>query len=219
MSYDWKKNCASAAGRIKMMKQTATVSPPNPDTLPAPAGSGRGAPLWLVIVAFIVLAGLLVLMGLGLARNGQTSIKVGDSAPVFNLTTFDGQTTPLASLKGKVVVVHFWASWCTSCFDEALLVEQAWQKYRPGGEVVFLGVDYVDTEGPALDFIKKYGFDFTNGPDLRGEISSAYHVTGVPETYIIDRQGNLAFIQPGPFSSLEEISGLVDNALKRSAGG
>ena len=185
----------------------------------APAGSGRGAPLWLVIAAFIVLAGLLALMGLGLARGAQTALKVGDAAPAFSLSTFEGKTIPLASLKGKVVVVHFWASWCTSCFDESILVEQAWQKYRPDGDVVFLGVDYVDTEGPARDFIKKYGFDFTNGPDLRGDISAAFHVTGVPETYIIDRQGHLALIQPGPFSSLEEITGLVDNALKNSSGG
>ena len=185
----------------------------------APAGSGRGAPLWLVIVAFVVLAGLLVLMGLGMARSGTTSLKVGDPAPNFTIASFDGKTIPLASLKGKVVVVHFWASWCTSCFDESPLMEQAWQKYRPGGDVVFLGVDYVDTDGPALAFIKKYGFDFPNGPDLRSEISAAYHITGVPETYIIDRQGNLAHMQPGPFNSVEEISGLVENVLKQTNGG
>jgi cytochrome c biogenesis protein CcmG, thiol:disulfide interchange protein DsbE len=212
----WKKNCASAAGKIESMKETPSTHEIQP---PAPAGSGRGAPLWLIIVAFIVLAGLLVLMGLGLARGGQSSLKVGEPAPVFSLTTFDGKTIPVADLKGKVVLVHFWASWCTSCFDESIVLEQAWQKYRPGGDVVFLGVDYVDTEGPALNFIKKYGFDFYNGPDLRGEISSAYHVTGVPETYLIDRQGNLAFIQPGPFGSLEELSGLLDNVIKRSGGG
>ena len=185
----------------------------------APAGSGRGAPRWLVIVAFVVLAALLALMGLGMARSGLTALKVGDPAPNFTLTTFDGKSMPLSSLKGKVVVVHFWASWCTSCFDESPLVEQAWQKYRPGGDVVFMGVDYVDTEAPALAFIRKYGFDFFNGPDLRSEISAAYHITGVPETYIIDRQGNLAFIQPGPFSSPEEINGLVENIRTRSGGG
>ena len=202
------------------MKQTDDVKNPLPETHPpAPAGSGRSAPRWLVIVAFAFLAGLLVLMGLGLARGGQGPLNVGQPSPVFSLATFDGQTIPVGSLKGKVVVVHFWASWCTSCYDESVLMEQAWQKYRPGGDVVFMGVDYVDTEAPALAFIRKYGFDFFNGPDLRSEISAAYHITGVPETYIIDRQGNLAFIQPGPFSSPEEINGLVENIRTRSGGG
>ena len=201
------------------MQSGSEPSPQPVDSPSVPAGSGRGAPLWMVILAFIVLASLLVLMGLGMARSSLTALKVGNPAPTFTLSSFDGQTIPLSSLKGKVVVVHFWASWCTSCFDEALLIEQAWQKYQPGGQVVFLGVDYVDTDAPALDFIKKYGFTFPNGPDLRSEISAGYHVTGVPETYIIDRQGNLAVLQPGPFSTLEEISGLVDHALQSSGGG
>jgi cytochrome c biogenesis protein CcmG, thiol:disulfide interchange protein DsbE len=202
------------------MDQTSDLenSPPV-EQADAPAGSGRGAPLWLVIVAFVVLAGLLVLMGLGMARTGTTTLKVGNPAPDFSLTTFDGKTIPLSSLKGKVVVVHFWASWCTSCFDESPLVEQAWQKFQPGGDVVFLGVDYVDTEGPAMAFIKQYGFDFPNGPDLRSEISTAFHVTGVPETYIIDRQGTLSYMRPGPFNSLDEINGLVNNVLAQAGGG
>ena len=201
------------------MQSGSEPSPQPVDSPSAPAGSGRGAPLWMIILAFVVLASLLALMGLGMARSSLTALKVGNPAPTFTLSSFDGQSIPLSSLKGKVVVVHFWASWCTSCFDEALLIEQAWQKYQPGGQVVFLGVDYVDTDAPALDFIKKYGFTFPNGPDLRSEISAGYHVTGVPETYIIDRQGNLAVLQPGPFSTLQEISGLVDHALQSSGGG
>jgi len=112
-----------------------------------------------------------------------------------------------------VIVVNFWASWCKPCEQEAFELEEAWQFYKPRGDVVFLGVDYVDTEPEAKAFIQQFGLTYPNGPDLRTRISQMFRIQGVPETYIIDREGRLAFVKKGPFLSVNEIRGAVDPLL------
>jgi len=108
------------------------------------------------------------------------------------------------------VVVNFWASWCKPCEQEAADLESAWQYYKPRGDVVFLGVDYVDTEPEAKAYLQKFNITYPNGPDLRTVASQAYRIGGVPETYIIDRNGKLAYAQIGPFSSLNSIRSVID---------
>jgi cytochrome c biogenesis protein CcmG/thiol:disulfide interchange protein DsbE len=79
---------------------------------------------------------------------------------------------------------------------------------------LFLGVDYVDTAPQALAFMKKFDVSYPNGPDLRTVISQMFHTTGVPETYILDRQGKLAYVKVGSFISAEEITAVVDGLVK-----
>ena len=79
---------------------------------------------------------------------------------------------------------------------------------------MFLGFDYGDTEPEARAYLAKYGVTYPNGPDLGSLASHAFHITGVPETYIIDRQGKLAYKQIGPFQSLQEILAVIDPLLK-----
>ena len=92
-------------------------------------------------------------------------------------------------------------------------MEEAWRNYQPGGEVIFLGVDYTDTEPEALSYLAKFDITYPNGPDLRTRISQAYRTSGVPETYFIDRQGKLAYVQIGPFSSLAQIKSIIEPLL------
>jgi cytochrome c biogenesis protein CcmG/thiol:disulfide interchange protein DsbE len=140
-------------------------------------------------------------------------VVIGQSVPNFTLTTFDNQTVNLADQAGKVVLLNFWASWCIPCEDEAAELEAAWRFYQPRGDVVFLGVDYVDTEPEARAYLSKFNISYTNGPDLRTRISQAFRIKGVPETYVIDRQGKLSSAQIGPFSSLEQIKAIIDPLL------
>ena len=166
------------------------------------------------VLAWGALVVLLVILALGLQRSQQGPVQVGKQAPIFSLTSFQGETVNLESLKGKVVVVNFWASWCKPCEQEAADLETAWQTYKSGGKVVFLGVDYVDTEPEAKKYLEKFSISYPNGPDLRTSISQAYRIKGVPETYFVDREGKLAYVQIGPFNSAEEITAIIDSLVK-----
>jgi cytochrome c biogenesis protein CcmG/thiol:disulfide interchange protein DsbE len=154
------------------------------------------------------------MIGLGLTRSQQGPIVRGQTVPEIVLTTFDNGTLSTTQMHGKVVVLNFWASWCKPCESEAAALEGAWKSYQPGGQVVFLGVDYVDTEPEARAYLKKFGVTYTNGPDLQTKISQMFRIQGVPETYIIDRNGKLAFTQIGPFNTLDEIKSAIDPLLK-----
>jgi cytochrome c biogenesis protein CcmG/thiol:disulfide interchange protein DsbE len=162
---------------------------------------------------WVGLLALLTILALGLKRSQQGPITVGDRVPNFTLTTFDGEQISLESLQGKVVVLNFWASWCKPCEQEAADLEAAWRYYQPRGDVVFLGVDYVDTEPEALAYLKKFAITYPNGPDLRTRISQQFRIRGVPETYILDQENVLRSVQIGPFSTLEQIKGIIDPLL------
>lgn len=171
-------------------------------------GLGAGA-----LVAWGALLALLALLAVGLWYSQRGPVQVGQMAPDFTLVSFDGQRYALADLRGKIVVLNFWASWCKPCEQEAADLEAAWRSYQPGGQVVFLGVAHVDTEPEAKGYLKKFDISFPNGPDLRTVISQAYRIRGVPETYFIDQRGKLAYIQIGPFSSLQQIRAVIEPLL------
>jgi len=159
------------------------------------------------------LAILLVFLSIGLYRSQQGQVSNGEKAPEFELISFSGETHQLADYRGSVVVLNFWASWCESCKPEAKDLESAYQHYLNRGDVIFLGVDYVDTEPEALEYLEEFGITYPNGPDLRTEISQAYRVRGVPETFIIDQNGIIAHVQIGPYSSFEHIKSTIDPLL------
>lgn len=183
---------------------------------PAPlveTSAPRRLPAWIIWAAFIVLFAFLALIAWGLKRASAGPIGLGDSVPPFTLLTFDGQMINTSSLEGKVIVINFWASWCKPCEQEAGEMEQAWRFYQPGGQVVFLGVDYVDTEPEARRYLEHFNVSYPNGPDLRTSISQMFRIRGVPETYILGRDGRLKSIKIGPFNSLAEIQSMIDPLL------
>lgn len=183
------------------------------------ANSRRGVSLWVQIVVWVFLAGFLVLMGLGVTRAQQGTVQPGDEIPDFSLTLFSGyeyngqSEVRISDLRGKVVFINFWASWCKPCEQEAAALEEAWKYYQPSGKVVFLGVDYVDTEPEARMFLKKFGNTYPNGPDLGTRISQMFRIQGVPETFIVDTNGILRYIKIGPFLSVDEIRAMIDPLL------
>jgi len=167
---------------------------------------------WGAILAWGVLLALLTLLGFGLLRSQQGPISVGSVVPDFVLTTFEGEEIALRDLAGQVVVINFWASWCTTCDAEAAELEQAYQMYKDRN-VVFLGVDYSDTDRAALEYLEKFGITYPNGPDLRTRISQAFRIRAVPETYIVAPDGTLALAKIGPFTSLQEIVNAIEGVL------
>jgi cytochrome c biogenesis protein CcmG/thiol:disulfide interchange protein DsbE len=168
---------------------------------------------WGSLLAWLGLIALLAVVGIGLYISQQGPVSQGQKAPAFTLTTFDNQQISLDSLKGKVVLVNFWASWCIPCAQEAADLQAAWEHYQPGGNVVFVGVDYVDTNPEAMAYLKKFNISYPNGPDLGTRISQDFRMRGVPETYIIDKNGMLVGSKIGPFGSMQEIQALIDPHL------
>jgi cytochrome c biogenesis protein CcmG, thiol:disulfide interchange protein DsbE len=124
------------------------------------------------------------------------------TAPGFTLPRLNGDgELSLASLRGKAVVVNFWASWCKPCEEEAPLLERAWRRYRSQGLVV-VGVDAQDFGRDARRFARKNGMSYPLVRDGPGETLSDYGVVGFPETFFVNREGKLVG---------ERISGAVDD--------
>lgn len=209
-------HCSTSSLLEKRPDQTfaLTVAPPEGVTPAASKPITGRRPPWGRILVWAGLLTLLVIVGLGLMRTQQGSASVGQRAPDFTLTTFDGKNITLSDLRGKVVLVNFWASWCKPCEQEAPDLESAWRYYQPSGDVVFLGVDWTDSDSAALGYLKKFDISYTNGPDLGTRISQKYRITGVPETYIVDRNGRIAYTKISPFASLDEIKAAIDPLLK-----
>lgn len=172
-------------------------------------------PHWGRIFVWVGVLGLLAILALGLRRAQQGPVSVGDKVPNFSLTTFEGEQIDLVDLQGNVVVLNFWASWCKPCEQEAADLETAWRYYQPRSDVIFLGVDYVDTEPEALKYLEKFDITYPNGPDLGTRISQAFRIRGVPETYIIDQGNVLRSVQIGPFSSLTQLQGMIEPLLEQ----
>lgn len=152
-----------------------------------------------IILTFALVLALLGLLGWGLAKAQKGPVEDGP-APDFTLQGFDGNTVTLNDLRGQVVVINFWASWCPPCREEAAYLERTWRKYKDQG-VVFIGVDYVDTEKAALAYIEEFDITYINGPDIGTLISDAYNIQGVPETFFIAKNGEVRGVHIGPIFS------------------
>jgi cytochrome c biogenesis protein CcmG/thiol:disulfide interchange protein DsbE len=148
----------------------------------------RRAWRWLLPLAAVPVLALLA-YGFRLNPRDVKSPLLGRPAAPFALTSFESAPMELAALRGKVVVLNFWASWCyPACYEEAPVLEQGWRTYRERG-VVVLGVDIQDKDEAGRKFIRDFGLTFPNAPDRTGKVSVDYGVYGVPETFFIDRQG------------------------------
>lgn len=180
------------------------------ETTPQPS-SPRGGRRWGTAAVWVAVLGLLTLVGFGLIRRQQGPVGVGSRMPEFTLTTFDGETIASRDLQGKVLLVNFWASWCIPCEQEAAELEQASQLYSDD-EVVFLGVDYVDTETEARAYLARFGITYANGPDLGTRISQAFRIRGVPESYVVGPDGTIVSVKIGPYLSLQEIVDSIEAA-------
>ena len=154
---------------------------------------------------------------LWLKKAQNPMISIGSHVPDFPLTMFDGYSYQNASqvnfadLKGKVVVINFWASWCKPCEQEAAELEEAWRSYAGNDNVVFLGIAWTDTADNSKAYLKRFDITYPNGPDLGSRISSIFNRNlGVPETYFIDKNGVLRNIKIGPFTSVQEIQATIN---------
>jgi cytochrome c biogenesis protein CcmG/thiol:disulfide interchange protein DsbE len=154
-----------------------------------PVAAPRGNARVIFGMAIVVTVAIIALLGFRLMQVNAPALAAG-TAPPFEFKTFDGQALGTAGLRGKPVVLNFWASWCQPCREEAPLLQAAWEQYRTQNLMV-IGIDYVDTEPEAKAYMQEFKITYPNGPDVGTRVSQAYHITGVPETYFITRDGKL----------------------------
>jgi cytochrome c biogenesis protein CcmG/thiol:disulfide interchange protein DsbE len=190
-----------------------------PPVLDDPAASkdrsgrhGRWRAVALVVVPLVAFTGLLG-SGLGKDPRALPSQLIGKPAPGLSLPQIRGAgTVRLADLRGQVLVVNFWASWCAECVTEHPALLAAWQRYRERG-VVFLGVVFQDTATAATDFMDRMGGDWPVVLDGDSAAALDYGVFGVPETFVIAPDGTIVDKQVGEVT-YEWLIERIDAALR-----
>lgn len=169
---------------------------------------------WFSGLGLLLVLGFLGLLGWGMARAGSGTGSPGVNsdggavaiqrrpAPNLDLRLFDA-SAGLWRLKDqagkKEVLINFWASWCPPCRQEAGMLAQAARDYRPKG-VEFVGVNVWDQTDAAKAFIQEFGIDYANGQDENNRAAVDFGVTGIPETFLVDKQGQITIRWVGPMT-------------------
>jgi cytochrome c biogenesis protein CcmG, thiol:disulfide interchange protein DsbE len=169
----------------------------------------------VLIVGCAVTLPLIALLLLGLGRDPKQidSPLIGQRAPTFRLAPVGGgEPVALESLRGKVVVLNFWATWCVPCYQEhPVLVEAA---RRTNGDPVFVGIVYDDDEARVKAFLAKQGSGYRSLMDDDGKTAIAYGVYGVPESFFLSPDGKISSKYVGPLTPQ-----LLDGFVQKARGG
>ena len=126
--------------------------------------------------------------------------RIGTMAPGFEMPLMEEGTFSLDEMDGQVTVLNFWASWCPPCEDELPDFQAVWEEYRER-DVLFVGITVNDDREPAEGMLARFGVTYPVGMDPDGEIAARYGITGVPETFILDAEGKVAYIHVGPVTA------------------
>jgi cytochrome c biogenesis protein CcmG/thiol:disulfide interchange protein DsbE len=163
------------------------------------------------VVSAVALTACLLSTGLQRDPAAIASPLIGRPAPDFALRTLEGdRVVRLADLRGQVVVLNFWASWCAECRVEHEALSAAWDRYRDAG-VVVVGVEFQDDRPAALAYLAGTGTSWPAVDDPGSRTALAYGVFGIPETFFIGPDGRVAAKQVGPVTYerlVREITGL-----------
>jgi cytochrome c biogenesis protein CcmG/thiol:disulfide interchange protein DsbE len=167
------------------------------ETAPAPASVNRK----VLLGGLAVVVPLIVLLVIGLGRDPHQvrSPLIGRPAPAFTLRPAGGgEPIALEALRGRPVVLNFWATWCVPCFEEHGVLTRTARAL--GSQVQFLGVIYEDQEEAVQAFLERRGSSYPSLMDEDGKTAIAYGVYGVPETYFIDANGRVVDKFVGPLN-------------------
>jgi cytochrome c biogenesis protein CcmG, thiol:disulfide interchange protein DsbE len=176
----------------------------------------RGRWRWLLVPLVIVPLGWLFAQGFARDPRAIPTALAGKPVPAFQLATLDGSRLAASDLRGRPVILNFWASWCGPCVAEHRVLADALERH--GDAIAIVGVLYQDELRDALRFLARYGdFGWPNVIDERGGLAIEFGVTGPPETYFIDADGIVRDKQFGPVTThslTEKLEPLVARASR-----
>jgi peroxiredoxin len=147
---------------------------------------------YFVLSTFVVLA-------LAACSGAQPAARLGSPAPDFTLPTADGGTVRLADLKGKPVLINFWATWCQPCREEMPAMQELYEQYRDRG-LVILAIDMEEDLRPVRRWIDQGGYTFTFLLDSEGEQVKRYNINASPTSYFVARDGVIRDLKLGALS-------------------
>ena len=177
-------------------------------------GWRRGLLLSAVVAAVLSVAALLA-TGLGRDPAVVASPLVGREAPAFTLAGLDGPALRMTDLRGQVVVVNFWASWCAECRLEQDALKTTWRRFRDSG-VTVIGVNFQDTAPDAREYVGSLGISYPIVQDTDSSTALAYGLRGVPETFLVDQAGRISDRIIGPVSA-ERLAERINALLRAGA--
>ena len=160
----------------------------------------RLSPVWAAAGAVGLV--VLTLLAYSIATGPGAPLQAGQAAPNFEFVGLQGEQIDLDAHRGEIVVVNFFASWCEPCREEAAGLEATWRQYQ-AEEVQFFGIAYKDARSKVRSFLDQFAVTYPCALDLGNRTARAYGVTGVPETFVIDRQGRLFQHVVGPIGQAE----------------
>ena len=145
-----------------------------------------------------------------------TIVKAGEKAPAFEVQMFDGSTVKLADLKGKVVLLNFWATWCPPCRAELARVEKDIIEKFKGQDFVFLPVSRGEKRETVAAFRDKMGYTFPMGLDTDGRVYAEYAQTYIPRNFLIGKNGKVVKASVGyDEAEFAELIKLIEEQLKK----
>jgi cytochrome c biogenesis protein CcmG, thiol:disulfide interchange protein DsbE len=166
------------------------------------------------VIAGVIAVVTLLATGLGRDPSVFASPLVGRVAPNFTLPQLGGPALTLSKLRGQVVVLNFWASWCTECQVAQAALNQTWQQFQDSG-VVVVGVNFEDTAGDARDYMHAAGVSYPVVEDDGSRTALAYGLRGVPETFVVSKTGRIVDHVIGPIGA-SKLASEINSTLRRS---
>ena len=162
--------------------------------------------LWILLALIAaILAAILLLPGCGGRTNksaqneaeAATLVKAGDTAPDFTVELFDGGTIALADLRGKVVLLNFWATWCPPCRQELTRVESDLIERFAGRDFLFLPISRGESREAVAEFREKMGYTFPMGLDPQRAVYDLYATNFIPRNFLSGRDGKVVLATVG----------------------